>query len=68
MVGYLLGPRNLKGMALVQLSQRTWCLVTARVFFQSSVRNVAAMQLDVLFILHARDSAFTTDKIQSYML
>ena len=39
-----------------------------RVFFQGSAENLAAMWLDVLFIVHAKDSAFTMRRIQSYML
>ena len=49
--GLLLGPRSLK------LSQRSWYLVTTRVFFHRSVENLAAMRPDVLFIVHTKDSA-----------
>ena len=61
-------PQSLKGVALVQLSRHTWYLVTMRVFFQGSVENLAAMRPDVLFIVHAKDSAFPMGRIQSYML
>jgi len=47
----------------VQLSQFTWYLVTMRVFFRVSVGNLAAMQADVVFIVHVKDSAFTTESI-----
>lgn len=50
--GLLLHPWNLKGVALVQLSQRTWYLVTTRIFFHSSVENLAVIWLDVLFMVH----------------
>ena len=59
----LLGPQSLKGVALVQLSQCTWFLVMMRVFFEGSVENLAATRLDVLFIVHTIDSAFTTGRI-----
>ena len=61
------GPWSLKGMALVQLSQCTRHLGTMRVFFQGSVENLAATQLDVLLIVHMKDSALTMCRIQSYM-
>ena len=48
--------RGLNGMALVQLSQRTWYLATTRVFLQDSVENLAATRPDELFIV---DAAFT---------
>jgi len=51
--------QGLNGMALVQLSQCTWYLATTRVFLQGSVENLAATQPDMLFIVHAKDSAFT---------
>ena len=63
--GLLLGPQSLKRVTLVQLSQRN--LVKARVFFQGSVENLAATQLDVLLIVHMKDSALTMCRIQSYM-
>jgi len=50
-------------MALVQLSQCTWYLVMARVFFQGSVENLAAMRLNVLFMFHAKLISFSLSVI-----
>ena len=63
--GLLLGPQILKRVALILLSQHTWYLVTTSVSLQVSL---AATWLDVLFIVHMKDSAFSMWRIWCYML
>ena len=66
--GFLLSPRTLNGVALVQLSQHRWYFSNDKNFLWFWWKLHCNVVILFYLILCTKESAFTTDRIQSYTL